>query len=167
MQDDYTPAWLGRLLAKVDAYGDCWTWTASCLPGGYARFRLGSRTVYPHRLMYEWLVGPIPLKYEIDHLCRVRHCVNPDHLEAVPHRVNARRGYGAWALAARHRLRTQTHCAQGHPFSAPNEGLRKTGRRVCPRCNREQAQRSRDKARAGAAACKTRAASANCLTTTP
>lgn len=101
MHKDCTPPWADRLLSKVDASGDCWLWTAYVDPAGYARLSYLDEKCYAHRLIHEWLVGPIPEKYDVDHLCRVRHCVNPDHLEAVPHRTNSLRGYGAFTTQAR------------------------------------------------------------------
>lgn len=96
MQSHDTPKWVNRLLSKIDASGDCWDWTAYVDPKGYAKFQIYPAVHYVHRLVYEWLVGPIPAGYQIDHLCRRRHCVNPDHLEPVPARTNALRGYGAF-----------------------------------------------------------------------
>ena len=92
MQGNYTPKWFDRFFVKVDANGDCWEWTAYIAPNGYGRFQIHPFVHNAHRLLYEWLVGPVPEGLELDHLCRIRHCVNPDHLEPVPHRVNVLRG---------------------------------------------------------------------------
>jgi hypothetical protein len=70
----------------------CWVWQKSILAVGYGCVRINAKTKYAHRVYYERLVGPIPDGLELDHLCRNRACVNPEHLEAVSHRVNARRG---------------------------------------------------------------------------
>ena len=69
-----------RFWSKVDANGDCWLWTASIRRDGYGAFRLNGRTKYAHRLAWEALIGPIPDGRQIDHLCRARRCVNPDHM---------------------------------------------------------------------------------------
>lgn len=63
--------------------GPCWLWTAGLFPEDYGCFKLDGKSRLTHRLSYEWLVGPIPDGLELDHLCRVRPCCNPDHLEPV------------------------------------------------------------------------------------
>jgi hypothetical protein len=78
---------------SVDPDSGCWLWTAAIDPQtGYARLGLGKKAANGHRVAYELLVGDVPEGLEIDHLCRVRHCVNPDHLEPVTHRENLMRG---------------------------------------------------------------------------
>jgi hypothetical protein len=82
-----------RFWEKVDRSGDCWTWTASDNGQGYGQFYLRSgRKVHAHRYAYEAVVGPIPAGLELDHLCANPSCVNPRHLEPVPHRTNMLRG---------------------------------------------------------------------------
>lgn len=82
-----------RLLARVqhDANG-CWVWTGSLLADGYGNLRDGAKVKRAHRVSYETFVGPIPGGLEIDHLCRNRSCINPDHLEPVTRAENQRRG---------------------------------------------------------------------------
>jgi len=96
-----TPA--QRFFAKVDVPdpAGCWLWNAAVdRATGYGRFSdKPGRMGYAHRFAYEHFVGPIPTGYDIDHLCRVRHCVNPRHLEAVTRRENLMRGE---TLAAAH-----------------------------------------------------------------
>ncbi len=70
----------------------CWIWVGSLLHDGYARVRIGAKKVLVHRFTYESFCGPIPQGLEIDHLCRVRCCVNPHHLEPVTHLENVLRG---------------------------------------------------------------------------
>lgn len=83
-----------RLLDKVeiDPVAGCWLWTAAKNNGGYGMFTFttGWRRS-AHRVSYETFVGPIPDGLQLDHLCRVRHCVNPDHLEPVTAAENTRR----------------------------------------------------------------------------
>jgi hypothetical protein len=71
----------------------CWLWTASTDPKGYAQFDFRTRNTRGHRFVYEALVGRIPEGLDLDHLCRVRRCVNPAHLEPVTRAENLRRGY--------------------------------------------------------------------------
>lgn len=66
----------------------CWLWTHGLDVGGYAKFFDGKRSVSGHRYLYEHLVGKIPDGFELDHLCRVRCCVNPRHLEPVTRSEN-------------------------------------------------------------------------------
>jgi hypothetical protein len=71
----------------------CWAWTGPLTAGtGYGYANINSRRVGSHRAMYEHHKGLIPDGLELDHLCRVRHCVNPEHLEPVTRRENVRRG---------------------------------------------------------------------------
>lgn len=118
--------------------GPCWVWTAAMATGGYGAFGVGRRKVYAHRFAYELLVGPIPEGLEIDHLCRVRACVNPTHLEAVTHRENDIRGFGASGIHAR-----KTHCFRGHPFDENNTYKRANGKRVCRTCTLERQNKRR------------------------
>ena len=77
---------------EVDNSG-CWLWTASTQPSGYAQLRVGTQMLYGHRLAFQSAHPEVDMRSGvIDHLCRVRRCVNPAHLELVTHRVNAFRG---------------------------------------------------------------------------
>ncbi len=109
----------------------CWLWTGSCCSGGYGTFRVGGRkgnTVACHRFSYEEHRGPIPTGLDLDHLCRVRCCVNPWHLEPVTNAENTRRGLAGI------NMRSKTHCPKGHPYSEGNTYLSKTNRRHCKTC---------------------------------
>ncbi len=96
-----------------------------------------------HRFAYELLVGPIPDGLVIDHLCRVRHCVNPAHMEPVTRWENTLRGGSFSAVAAR-----QTHCVNGHPFDEENTHVDRRGFRRCRACNRERLRRRAMESRA-------------------
>ena len=114
----------------------CWLWTGPLHDLGYARFAVTHNTkVYAHRYAYESKVGPIPEGLTIDHLCRVRHCVNPDHLEAVPHKVNLRRSPTQVSTINS----TKTHCPRGHRYS--NRDSR--GWRECRKCQAFNARQRR------------------------
>ena len=74
-----------RFWDKVDKNPTCWIWTAAKGAEGYGRVGIpGRRTALAHRVAYEDTNGPIPDGLQIDHICGVRACVNPEHLRAVP-----------------------------------------------------------------------------------
>lgn len=120
--------------------GGCWTWTGYLHANGYATFFTGTRKQMAHRWSYEHHVGPIPDGLQIDHLCRVRHCVNPDHLEPVTARTNLMRGNTTSAAHA-----AKTACPQGHPYDDENTYIHPNGSRRCREC-----MRARDRRRAAA-----------------
>ena len=136
-----------RLMKKIEVVGECWLWTAGKAPNGYGKCWLDGRTVGAHRAIYELLVGPIPEGLVIDHLCRVRHCVNPDHLEPVTQQENLLRGDTFQA-----RNRAKTHCPQGHPYDESNTRMF-AGKRACRTCGRKSALIRMRKNRKKQAAC--------------
>lgn len=123
-----------RFWAKVDK-GDgstCWLWTAARDKRGYGYFTPSpGHQVMAHRFAFELANGAIPEPLEIDHLCRTPGCVRPDHLEAVTHRENVRRGEGG-------RPR-QERCLNGHLFDYRDAN----GRGRCRSCTREAMRRHR------------------------
>ncbi len=122
----------------------CWIWQGDTRlnHGGvrYGRLITGSRAnrrrIAAHRFAYELIVGPIPKELILDHLCRTTLCVNPAHLEPVPHKINVLRGVGPTAMNAK-----KTHCLHGHPFSDENTKVRVNGWRRCRTCRRIQDHR--------------------------
>lgn len=127
-----------RFWAKVDRRGpdECWLWAASggVTPSGarYGQIRIGTHKVQAYRVAYELLVGPIPNRLTLDHLCRNSLCVNPRHLEPVPMKENLLRGEGICARNAR-----KTHCPMGHPYDDENTHVgKKNGYRTCRTCKR-------------------------------
>lgn len=108
---------LERLIENVDmtTSAPCWLWTAGRSSGGYGMLRANGKPVYTHRVAYEIWKGPIPEGLTIDHLCRVRACCNPAHLEAVTNQTNILRGAGFAAVHA-----ATTHCPRGHALVAEN-----------------------------------------------
>ena len=130
---------VSRFWAKVDKTGPCWRWTACTNGNGYGVLRGHAGMVSAHRFAYELIVGPIPEGLSIDHLCRNRGCVNPDHLEPVTHRVNVLRGVAASAVNAR-----KTECTRGHPLSGANLYVNPRGERQCRACDnaRRRARRA-------------------------
>lgn len=113
-----------RALRHVQKTDGCWLWIGPTQQDGYGRLTPGhGQQVGAHRWFYAELRGPIPPGMELDHLCRVRNCVNPEHLEPVTHAENMRRA----------RL---THCRRGHEFTPENTYIRpnKYLTRVCRQC---------------------------------
>jgi hypothetical protein len=130
-----------RITSKVEVTDTCWLWTGGVQPNGY------SYTTWPkkdgsgwgkarvHRLYYEAFIGPIDAELEIDHLCKVRHCVNPSHLRAVTHAEN---------LTTRTRVYTKaTECLRGHEYTPENTYWHRSKRhpdspsRSCKQCARD------------------------------
>lgn len=127
-----------RFWEKVEPTGFCWNWTGCVVVAGYGRFGVGNGVVAnAHRWAYEYLVGPIPEGADLDHLCRNRACVNPDHLEPVTRGDNVLRGFSSPAANAR-----KTHCKNGHEFTEENT-IRRRGTRECRTCVRLADRRRR------------------------
>lgn len=119
-----------RIFEKVDADGCCWLWTGAKNIGGYGAVSLGRRdgAAIVHRLVWKLLVGPIPEGMELDHLCRVRECCNPDHLQPVTRAVNVARG------AQRAGIHRRAACINGHPFTPDNTITTLRGTHTCRTC---------------------------------
>lgn len=126
-----------RFWAKVEKTDTCWTWIASLDGRGYGQFD-HQRS---HRVSYELLVGPIPEGLVLDHLCRNKRCVNPDHLEPVTHLENLRRGTPGSAHNTR-----KTHCPKGHEYTPENTRV-KDGKRNCKACAADHQRRYRKRRR--------------------
>ena len=108
----------------------CWEWVGYGSDGyGHAWYEGKKWTA--HRLMWTVLVGEIPEGLQVDHLCRNRRCVNPDHLEPVTQQENIRRGMTG---KLNHRNTAKTHCKRGHEFTPDNTYIRPNGARNCRAC---------------------------------
>ncbi len=83
-----------------------------------------------HRIFYTLFKGDVPEDMALDHLCRNRRCVNPDHLEIVTLVENVMRGQSQHAINAR-----KTHCKHGHGFTKTNTGTTYIGTRYCLKCH--------------------------------
>ena len=120
-----------RFAAKIRKTDTCWLWTACKFPSGYAQIRANGKTMLAHRLAWESVNGQIPTGLTLDHLCRVRNCVNPSHLEAVTIRENILRGHGEAATNA-----IKVRCMHGHLLSRDNlyESDIRRGWRTCRTC---------------------------------
>jgi len=120
----------------------CWLWMGIVSRHGYGTVpfnRAGKKTKWrlAHRLAYEEFKKPIPRGLHIDHLCRVRCCVNPDHLEPVTCAENLRRGTvtteAARVVSVANRL-AKTHCKRGHKYTPENVYRTPAGTRICRTC---------------------------------
>jgi GNAT superfamily N-acetyltransferase len=144
---------LGRFLAKVDKDGPlpqpgtlayergttspCWLWTSPSLQGkGYGNFHYKGRNTGAHIASFQIHGGVLIDGLELDHLCKVRLCVNPEHLEQVTHAENIRRGNTGIFQ------RSKTHCPQDHIYDEQNTYYFTTPRgytgRSCRACKRDE-----------------------------
>jgi hypothetical protein len=132
-----------RFFSKVEFTDSCWLWVGSRNKGGYGAFGRASRgvSVQAHRWAYEYLREPIPTGLHIDHLCRVRACVNPWHMEPVTNAENVRRGLSG--------IPNRTACINGHVYKDGSYRMER-GKRICVRCRRVWGrEHARAKSRAG------------------
>ncbi len=109
----------------------CWLWTGATAGLGYSQVRIAGRRLYAHRAVYEFFKGAVPVGLEMDHLCRVRPCVNPAHVEAVTHRENLLRS----PIQISTVNSRKTHCLRGHALVPGNLRPSSPGR-ACLKCDR-------------------------------
>jgi hypothetical protein len=121
-----------RLFEKIrEDESGCWIFTGAHNGAGYGKISAaGGDDMLAHRATWELFYGPIPPGLVVDHLCRVKRCVNPWHLDIVTQRVNSRR-----ALLLDHAARET--CINGHPWAAGNDYLDPRGVHQCRACRRE------------------------------
>ena len=124
-----------RFMSKIEKTDYCWNWIGTVNKSkhmGYGVFWLNNKSVAAHRVAYKIYIGDIPYDLQVDHLCRNRLCVNPDHLEAVTAKVNILRGNGLAAVNAK-----KTHCINGHEFT-PENSMPRPGGKDCRECKRKR-----------------------------
>lgn len=133
---------LERFFSKVVKAGDCWFWLGAKNQGGYGKFSENYIKYVAHRWLYQFVNGPVDKKLDLDHLCRNRNCVNPEHLEPVTRSENSIRGIGP-KLAAERQL-VKTHCPKGHEYTEINTYFRKNKvNRICRICRKLKQQKRR------------------------
>lgn len=127
-----------RVAARYTVNGEtgCWEWDGTRMQSGYGCLFENGKRQYAHRVSFERVHGEIPAGLVLDHLCRVRHCINPDHLEPVTRRVNNMRGAHPLAVA----WRTNT-CRRGHDLLIHGR-TNGPGKRCCGLCRRERARKA-------------------------
>lgn len=125
----------------------CWLWTGSTDRFGYGILAIRShKNKYAHRIVYEMTRGPIPQGLTLDHLCGVKACVNPEHLEPVTIRVNILRAVSPASINA-----AKTQCVHGHPLTPHNtyryfhmnQHGESIGHRFCKTCIQARAKNKR------------------------
>jgi HNH endonuclease len=116
-----------RIMERIiEQENGCWIWTGAKFVNGYGYISIKRKNRLLHRVIYEHYRNEIPHGKVIDHLCRNKLCINPDHLEVVTQRDNVMRGEG---IAAKNALKLT--CPKGHQYS----GISSTGQRICSTCD--------------------------------
>ena len=118
-----------RIMARSVKQGECLVWTGSTQPTGYGQAWNGNRPEQTHRIVYRHVHGEIPSGLEIDHICKNRTCVNPDHLRAVTHRENMMNSDTVMRENA-----DKVFCKRGHELSGSNLRIDRKGGRICRKC---------------------------------
>lgn len=140
--------WSNKILVAPNG---CWIWTGYVDSAGYVKTTYLGRKDMAHRISWRLVNGDIPKdrRIVIDHLCRVRRCCAPDHLQLVTQSENVRRGRLPELTAAmnRDRAASMATCRRGHPYAGDNLGVRPSGKRYCVTCQRALWIRSNNKRR--------------------
>lgn len=135
---------LRNYLKRIKKSKGCWVWQGAksmhkrhISISFYGRISKNGQSYPAHRLFYEIYKGEIPKGLEIDHLCRNTLCVNPEHLEAVTHSENMKRGIAHFKLMEI--AKAITHCPQGHEYNKENTSVF-NNQRHCKTCVRNRAR---------------------------
>lgn len=135
---------LEKLWDKINKSSTCWFWFGAIDKDGYGIWTSKKKTYRVHRFMYELYNGKILSGMVIDHLCRIRNCVNPEHLRAITNKENILCGVGITAQNSR-----KIVCNKGHDLSGKNLYVYKNKKggvdRHCLKCDKERARILRDR----------------------
>lgn len=114
-REEFTPDKRRKFISNVKVvFGACWEWQGTKRTNGYGSFYAKNKQTQAHRVMYAWVVAPIPQDYVVHHICDNKGCVNPDHLAPMSHSIHTSIHHGPLHNA------NKTHCKKGHPFSDEN-----------------------------------------------
>lgn len=121
-----------RFWQRVSITDYCWNWKGT-LNNGYGLFSYGKKRIAAHRFIFLAMNDLILPGLQIDHLCRNKACVNPEHLELVTPAENVKRAVPFRKYYVPSMLRT--HCRAGHKYTKSNSMLLNTGGKICKKCN--------------------------------
>lgn len=127
-----------KMLEFIQITGFCWLWTGRLNDRGYGQVRVGKRNLRAHRAVYAYLVEEPPEDKVANHLCKVRNCVNPDHVEFVTQRENVMYSFSPASANAR-----KTHCKRGHELLGYNLYVKPSGQRICRTCKNAEQTKAR------------------------
>lgn len=130
-----------RLMRKIELvpFTTCWIWTGACFSNGYGNVKVPNqrKNQVAHRAVYEEIKGPVDKSLVLDHLCKNKFCVNPDHLEAVSQKENLDRAGTIDKLRKAAKIRGQKlNCKRGHELSGANLYIQSNGGRRCLACSK-------------------------------
>lgn len=127
---------MDRFFSKVAiGPGACWIWKAHTDAKGYGRFKVAGKSWLAYRWLYTQLIEEPAEGITLDHLCAVKACVNPAHLQPVTNKVNVLRGTGPTAVNA-----SKTHCPRGHGYDRVAKRKDGSSFRYCSSCRRKGAK---------------------------
>lgn len=129
---------VGRIMERTERRGDCIVWTGYAIPSGYGLIHWREKSWVVHRAMWTAINGAIPEgdEWTIDHLCRVKRCVNVKHMEVVTRTENSLRAGGLAIAQGRNKQRNAMACRNGHERTASNTTINKHGIRQCLDCRK-------------------------------
>lgn len=127
---------INNFWSKVEKTDTCWNWNGCTNGVFYGLISVNNKNILVHRFSYELHKGKIPDGLQIDHLCRNKLCVNPEHLEAVTQYENLKRG-NTWL-----HHKSKTHCKNGHEYNEENTYKPIPNHRICIICRRERERKN-------------------------
>jgi hypothetical protein len=138
MSPEYRESTIARLMRNVVRVPEsgCWLWEGAVSKLGYGRIAFEGKAKFAHRVAFTTLVGEVPDGMELDHLCKVRSCVNPYHLEPVTRLENMKRS-GAFVYRQQ-----RSHCPKGHELTEDNKYFAACSNKyLCRACLKARKQR--------------------------